>query len=653
MGMGVATPPVVAGRNERERAAALLRAALPGVFAVAALAGIIITVYWLAVTPAVDTGVFRSESHDGLALYYGLGLFHNPASGGYAGLLYTPLQPALIALLDEIGIWNGWPVILTIAGVGAIALVTAGLAYRAAGGSEAPRPMRGALAFGSLGLGGIAIFLVCSIGGVLYLSWSDGLVWGFAICGLVAGALARRPNGAAVSIALMTLAFWTKQTAIVPAAVFCAWLLVLAYRGARTWRFAIGTIGALLVVNLLVLGVLNLLTGGWELYFNFTLATRQARIYGLHQFVLDVRHDLLLPGIWCLAMCVFALGRDWRSRIRLDSPATLLLLFAVIGLPFAMYFRSKQGGGVNQYFGVVWALAALAAIAWGSSRRSHADGGRWRALACDGLVALAAIAAAVSTIQHSGRFDVSILRIEYKNSVPADLRAYARRGPLFDPYYTDLTPGAVYTDLFEAADLLAADAQPMQLVDALTARRFKYVVTYNTALGGNITTFDQYASAYGRYEAGYFWKLDRVMAAGYASVPGLPSGILERRPGINRAAALAACFGPFHLAGATFEIRAGGGFWCRGAGQSISLNDAPSSLSQLVTTTPVQTSGRIVASGRPGAAISISIGGRSLTTTLGATGSHVFTVDGSGTLSIVASAGHGVRLELSDLHLRT
>jgi hypothetical protein len=582
----------------RTSAAAALRTSLPAVFAVAALTGMAITVVSLLSTPSVDIGFFRSEGHDALSLYLGHGLYHNPSGNGYTGLLYTPLLPALIAVLDHLSLWAGWPVFLTVLATLGLAGLVAQLSYRAAGDRNL-----WTLA-GASGMAGVSVWLVTSAVGVLYLGWSDELAWAFAFGGLLSGVRANESTRSALlAVTMLTLAFWCKQTTIAASVAYAVWLVLLSARRRRSIRSTAAVLSALLAVNLIVLGVLALLTGGWEVYFNFVLPTREARIYGAGQAASDLLNVVGVPALWAAALTALALGREWRNRLRLDGAAGLLALFALLGLPFAIYFRSKQGGNPNQYFGVIWALGAIAAIAWGTTRRPGARRGL-----TDAAVGVCVLAALLATALRAPRFDLRLLRSEYTQSIPADLRALAHRGSLFHPFYTDLTRGQVYPDVPNAADLLAAGRQPMGLVRALLDRRFQYVVDYGTALGSELAFEDEYASAYGAYEANYFWKLDRVIAAGYRTESRLPSGVLERRPGPNRAATLARCFAPFELAGQQWTIRRGGGFWCQAAPAVMTLGMAPGTGSELITNRDVRISGTLALSARPGADVSV-VGG--------------------------------------------
>jgi hypothetical protein len=155
----------------------------------------------------------------------------------------------------------------------------------------------------------------------------------------------------------------------------------------------------------------------------------------------------------------------------------MLGVAGAVGLPFALYFSTKQGSYYNQYLGVTWELSALAALPWGATR---AD--RSAAVVADVVVGLALAGAILGTAVGPDRYDFRQLRMPFA-SIPTDLRAVAKRGPLFDPVYTDLVPGEVYPEVYTVSDLLAGDEQPNMLIQALLHRRFEYAVTNATALG--------------------------------------------------------------------------------------------------------------------------------------------------------------------------
>jgi hypothetical protein len=195
-------------------------------------------------------------------------------------------------------------------------------------------------------------------------------------------------------------------------------------------------------------------------------------------------------------------------------------------------------------------------------------------------------------------------RAHYRDDTAA-LRAYASTHSIYHPLYSDLDyprRHVVWPDMHNLADLLAGGRQPLYLAQALLDRRFDAVVPFASALGPAWRAhFDLYGSAYGDHEGGYFWKLDRVIAARYvAPAPGsAPTGVLVRRPGPERGAWMRTCFGPFAVSGAEFAIRSGGGFWCHAPGApTLALRGTPAPASELVTAGAVAPRGTLVV--RPG-----------------------------------------------------
>jgi hypothetical protein len=193
------------------------------------------------------------------------------------------------------------------------------------------------------------------------------------------------------------------------------------------------------------------------------------------------------------------------------------------------------------------------------------------------------------------------------SQVPAGLRSWARVHTLYDPLWSDLNVpegGPLYPNYYDFADLLAAGRQPLYLVRALLDRRFEGVVPFDIKE-------NNYTSAFGKWEEHYLWKLNAVIAARYVAEPGLPAGVLARRPGPEQAGWMRDCFGPFSTAGASLRIRHGGGFWCSFAPAHLSLVATPSRLSEVVTTTPVGLAGAIAVSLRrgPSSRVSFRLGG--------------------------------------------
>jgi len=246
----------------------------------------------------------------------------------------------------------------------------------------------------------------------------------------------------------------------------------------------------------------------------------------------------------------------------------------------------KQGASDNEFVGVAWALGLFAAAGWRVVQR-HAG-----ALAAGaGCVVLYLTLSQLASVgQAAANAGVLIPPLEGDVSwrqVSPELRTWALDHTLYTPSLSDLNVpkgGPLYPNFYNIADLLAAGSQPLYLVHALLNRRFEDVEPFN------LEEYD-YTSAYGKWEENYLWKLDEVIAERYVAEPGLPHGVLGRRPGPERAAWMRDCFGPFTAGGVSFRIRRGGGFWCSFARDSLQLVEAPTPLSEVVATQPVQISG--------------------------------------------------------------
>jgi hypothetical protein len=189
------------------------------------------------------------------------------------------------------------------------------------------------------------------------------------------------------------------------------------------------------------------------------------------------------------------------------------------------------------------------------------------------------------------------------------LRAYASRRTVYHPVFTDLDAartGRVYQDYDNLEALLASGYQPGHLVQALLARRFDVVY-----LLPDDRRHERDAGT-GTWEDNYLWKLDQVMQAKYQPLRTAPEalrvaqsipagvvrftspGIFVRRPGPDPAPWMSRCFGPFHIAGVSWRIARGGGFWCRsaGPGDSLGLVSTRAGLSELRADTAPSVLGR-------------------------------------------------------------
>jgi hypothetical protein len=593
----------------KKRTAFSLIVAAPLLFGAPVILGVATSAVRLIGTRYPYLNWATAVNSDAEELYLGHTLYQNPAHG-YTGQIYTPLFPTIVSLFDHIYLWNGWPLVAVLIANALLVGLAARVAYARA--SVAPRV---AAMLGAIGIGAIAYWCVSSISvPVLDEGRADEMAWAFSLIGLLAVADFRSaPSKRRVLLAalLLSAAFWTKQTTFGAILVACAWVAWLAHLEMLDRKRAVLFLAVIVGLNSAVLVGLNLLTDGWEFYINFEMATRHSlgSLYGryLGEGLQSTALALAFVCATWIACGICAVPRRHRSVMRqrwrlgtadlrdlLDqadpTPRRLLLLglYAPIGFLIAVYFMRKQGSGTNQFVGVAWTLGLLAAGGWNIALRR----------AGTAMIAGAAVTLCFVLIQFAATRQVAAnARVAIPSldtavqwpQVPPALISWAKDHTFYSPEYPDLNVpngGPLYPDFVDFADLLAAGEQPLYLVHALLDRRFDGVELIPLAE-------DPYTSAYGKWEENYLWKLDEVITARYAPEPGLPPGVLGRRPGPEQDAWMRDCFGPFLAGGASFRIRHGGGFWCSLSPEQLQLVEAPVPLSEVVTTQPVRVSGTI------------------------------------------------------------
>ena len=547
----------------------------------------------------------RATHVDGQAVLVGTGLYGDPADG-YGGLPLTPLFPLALGALDHLHDWAGWGPLLSIASGLALAAMAARLAYGPRRGGEADDPI---VAAGAIGVGALAWWFVGLVPfHFLYSARADQAAWALALGGLLLVPRASAGSRRAMigSLVLLSAAFWTKQPAGIAAVACAVWFGAGALRGKARGVDGIAFGGGLLALNGLVFGVLALATDGWSSFFLVELPVR----VGTDQDLLDSAGELLssvgpvalFAGVlWLLAAvrreepAPTAYARDDGAR------AGLLLTFVVLGSLAAVLGNLKIGSVQNQFVGVVWALGFTAALAW---RRGLADPRSATAVA---LVVGALFVVSQSEALRSPLRDLDVYatpaRVVWNwYEASAALRDAAEKRRIYHPVFGDLNVRArdeVYPTHVHLQDLLAAGEQPRWLVRLFLDGRFDAVYLFD-----NRPRFREYASGAGRHEDNYFWKLNQVLRARYRldsdappSLQGerlrrLPGdyrapGPFVRRSGPQRARWMRACFGPFEIAGARFEIGHGGGFWCRPAGSAVlRMRGTPARVSELRSTGP-------------------------------------------------------------------
>ena len=536
-----------------------------------------------------DLGFAATVNGDAEALYLGHTLYQDPAHG-FTGQLYTPLFPFLVSLLHHIHLWGGWPLLVNYAGTLVLVGLVASVAFAwPLAGRERVLALAGAAGMGLFAWWVVSVLPV----NLLYEGRSDHTAWALALVGLVL--LIRRPEGStarlALCVALLSAAFWAKQTTVVASLAVAIWMIAAAGLGAVSVRRALVTCGALLATNLVVLGLLNLATGGWEFYFDFELAQKHPRFatFGpsLREFAHYAAPALAFPLLLAAGLALLAWRRGARpSSLRValrDSAdarlAAALSIFLVIGIPAAVYFRLKVGSEANQYVGVLWGVGLLSALAWRRAGLHPATA----LLAAAALVGLFALAQRPGETVH-GYWVAPLHRTQEYAEVSPALVDYARTHLVWEQVQSDLNvkpQRSIYPNFYNLVDLLAAGKQPLYLIRAFLDRRFDAVSPIRFPPGAASQFWNLYANGAFEEEDNYIWKMDQVIRAGYGPAAGVPAGFLARSSGPSRAPWMRTCFGPFSEAGIDFGIRRGGGFWCREGGGVLALRRTPAPISEI------------------------------------------------------------------------
>lgn len=542
------------------------------------LLGVLQTAVALIQSPWPYLGWAVGISSDAGAFYLGQAPYGDPATS-YTGQIYTPFFPFLISLFDRVYFWEGWTLLLVLASGAACALLIgmAALTQRRA------RDWTEVAA--AVGVGGVAWSLVYSLHtNSLYEGRPDQVAWAFALLGLILFRRALQTGGAALLLAPLafTLAFWTKQSAgVAVAAAFVCSVWWIGQRRVSARRA--GAMAALFVAaNASIAAALEITSRGWERYMHFELPQAYARpttfVAALAEFASHAWIALTLAA----AVSAITLVPGRRARARASEPSLLLLAatFTVLAVASGAWFRQLFGSEDNQFIAAVWGLGLIVADRW-----AHAD----RTAFTTAAVPVAMLVATLSV----PRDFVPVAEIR---TVPADVRDFASRHSVYHPQFSDLSVDSrrtVYPHVQAVQDLLWGGRQPGQLIRLLLRRRIEYVYP----------SYAFYESDGGRYEENFFWKLNQVVHLKYREDPAtpiLPGEILlqhawRRRLGPDPAPWVNRCFGPFRLAGVRWDIRRGGGLWCRDASPNvIAMRGTPVARTELRTASDVDSATGVV-----------------------------------------------------------
>jgi hypothetical protein len=543
---------------------------VPLVFALPVFAGIALTLGRLVTADNVLIGYGSAIDADAIAMFLGHWPYRDPATGYFAEG-YTPLYPALVSVLHRVHFWRGWPIVVTVTSGLVLLGYAARLAYRR---GPSARWLRLAEA---LGIGALAWSIVDTVDDpTLYGGRVDQFAWALAFGGLMLlpRALAGSNRAAAVMALLLSLGFWAKQPALAVAAavVIAAVLATFCDRGALR-RVAVVS-GLTAIANGLVLAVLTALTDGWQARLNLT--AELPRAFGLWHGTSDllVRSAGALGLLAALvAIAAWSGRRPQLDARRIPPLPTALVLAALLCSASAIWLRRYYGGADNNYVGALWALGFLVALAYRQARL-HVRRAPVVAMA---LIALATTTLADRswTLRHG-----ELLPEERWASLPGDFVAFTRHNVIYDSLAADINAPeqrVVFPHHVHIVEALDRGIQPRWFVELLLERRFDAIYGF---FG---THFDPELVLSDKAEDAYFWKLNRVIEAGYVKSslpPAEPAGFefgngarpvpaMVPRRGPGPAPWIRWCFSPFRVAGSDFEIGNGGGLWCSRPGSDV------------------------------------------------------------------------------------
>ena len=387
---------------------------------------------------------------DGAPLY-------SAPSIGFVPYLYTPLY-YVVGALATVVLGVGLPALRAVSLVSSLVLF-AGIGVLAS--RDARRAPTAIVAAG--------LFAACfALGGAwLDLAREDTLCLAILAWGLVAARRARGGRTALVAALLLTLAFLTKQLALLPA------LAVAPYLLARVGRRVAAIYAAALALGI---GgttlVLNLVTHGWYVRYAFVLPAKHDLVSS--QYIGFFTGDLAKPAAVLVALAfvgVVVLARRGGDAIWFHAVVGAgLVLAAYLG-------RLHSGGYDNVVLPAYMELAIVAAL--GLERLLEADRAAWQR----GIVSLLVGGQLAALAYSPARLIPSAADARAGDRVIAALRALPQ--PVYvptNPWYAEQAGSPLTAQSAAIEDVLRAHvdgtdvALATQLHDAIAAHRFGAIV---------------------------------------------------------------------------------------------------------------------------------------------------------------------------------
>jgi len=399
-----------------------------------------------------------------LRLVQGQPIYAEP-SARFVAFAYTPLYPIVLWLLAPVAGIGYLPARAVSVAAFASALLVAYAFVRRAGGSRAA----------ALGTAAIPAAAFGPTGAWYDLARIDSLFLALAAAAVAVGWWRRhQPAGPVAAAALMTAAFFAKQTALPFAAALGLALLAVGPRAAALYAATLAGLGAGL------LAWAHLASGGWFWTYAFGLHRRHP--FDAMDAALATPARLLLLLVPGLVLLGTALRRN----------RTPDLLYAV-GMALTGLLASALGSGTEwSYYnalipGVYFAALAVgvAAATMETRRPVRASLLLAAAAACapGGLVALAARAAPRAGLALPLGYDLRPFLPSAADRVRGDAlvaRLAAEPGDVFVPdhsFYPHLAGKPIHLHAMNLADLQGAGMRvPRDLVEDMRRKRFSLVV---------------------------------------------------------------------------------------------------------------------------------------------------------------------------------
>lgn len=448
-----------------------------------------------------------SVASDGKALALGQPIYADP-SDGYAGALYAPLFPAILGLLYRMAWWDGWSVLVAALSGAA----TAGLVGTIAATGCDDRPLVTRVA-GGLGVGGLALWLVSTNQlHMLNAGRADQMAWFLALSGLSMLALDRSRSRfrAWPTVLLLTAALWSKQTTFGAIAAAMAVAAMWSHLGRAPWRSWRRLCGGLAILNAAVAVAVFVGSDGWAFRLMVDLPGRHAAQHSAGAVAGELLRHISVPAALVLlagtALYRSGDGRTDRSPF-VSLLAPLLLAFIAASLAPTWLARQKQGGGPNQWIGMMWAFGMLLALVHRSAIRSR-SGLLFGSAAY--VVALCIALIPAGSINLVAVDPAPIGETEAWRAMSPDIVTYADTHAVYLPRSGAIGTDEMWPTEAHVIDLLAAGYQPMHLIEALERRHFDAVIPFAAHPWET-----EYVSMAGRAEPQDLTKLNEVIAAGY------------------------------------------------------------------------------------------------------------------------------------------